>query len=64
MFFFDIKALVNDLGGPTKVAEAVGKVRTVTYGWIRRGRMGVDDLAELKGRHPDIDLNRYVKKRQ
>lgn len=64
MYFFDIKQLVTDLGGPTKVANIVGKVRTAIYGWYSRGNMGVDDLATLKGQFPDVDLNRYVKRKR
>lgn len=63
MFFFDTRQLVHDLGGPTKVAAIVGKVRTAIYGWHRRKNMPVRDLALLKGHFPDLDLNRYVKKK-
>lgn len=64
MFFFDTRQLVADVGGPTKVATLVGKGRTAIYGWHRRGNMPAADLAIIKGHFPDIDLNRYVRKRE
>lgn len=64
MFYFDIKALVQDVGGPTRVAQIVGKVRTAVHGWVKRGNMSASDLAAIKAHNPDIDLNRYVKRKE
>jgi len=64
MFYFDTRQLVADVGGPTKVAALIGKGRTAIYGWYRRQNMPACDLATIKGHFPNLDLNRYVRKRE
>lgn len=61
VFYFDVRHFIKDCGGPSAASSITGKVRGAVYGWLTRGRLGSDDLAKLKGAHPDLDLNRYVK---
>jgi len=64
MFYFDIRALIADCGGPSVVARVTGTTRPAIYGWINRGRMASKHIARLKGEFPSIDLNGYVKWRE
>lgn len=57
----DIQSLIDDCGGPAKVAEITGVQRTAPYGWIRRGYIASTALEKIKEVRPDIDLDTYFK---
>lgn len=55
----NVDRLVRDLGGPRRLADAVGQVRTAPYRWIKRNYIGSHVLARIKTAYPLIDLNQY-----
>lgn len=59
-FVFDVARFLADCGGIGAAPSSIGKERTCGYGWVKRRRMSSDDIAELKGLNPNIDLNAYV----
>lgn len=55
----NVGRLVEDLGGAAKVAAAVNKSRTTPYSWIKANYISSQNLALIKGAHPDLDLDLY-----
>lgn len=55
----DVKRLIEDLGGPSKVAAALGKARTSPYRWIERNYITSRTLAQIKDHWPKVNLDEY-----
>lgn len=55
----NISRLIDDLGGPARVAEMVGVQRTAPYGWVKRGYVGSPVLEAIKAAKPNIDIDDY-----
>tara|TARA_B100000214_G_scaffold151771_1_gene108662 strand:- start:3563 stop:3790 length:228 start_codon:yes stop_codon:yes gene_type:complete len=59
----NIKKLIDDMGGATKVAEIAGVQRTAPYGWIRQGHIRSTFLEKMTTAHPDIKIDQYFEER-
>jgi len=55
----NLAALIEDLGGASKVAQITGVPRTAPYGWIARDFISSRNLNALKTAYPDLDLDAY-----
>jgi hypothetical protein len=55
----NVQKLIDDLGGPTRVAAITGVVRTAPYGWVKRRYVGSPYLEKIKAARPDLDLDSY-----
>lgn len=56
---FNIKKLLDDLGGARQVANQLGICRTIPYGWIKRSFISSNYLSEIKEANPELDVNAY-----
>lgn len=56
---FDVKRLIDDLGGPREVAEMTGKSRTAPYRWIEQGFINTKVLEDIKAAQPHINIDSY-----
>ncbi len=57
---FDIRRLVSDLGGASRVAQKLGITRTIPYQWMDRDYVSSTYLAKIKEAHPALDLDNYI----
>jgi hypothetical protein len=57
---FDIRKLVSDLGGASRVAQKLGITRTIPYQWMDRDYISSTYLAKIKEAHPALDLDKYI----
>ncbi len=57
---FDIRRLVSDLGGASRVAQKLGITRTIPYQWMDRDYISSTYLAKIKEAHPALDLDEYI----
>ena len=55
----NIKKLIEDMGGATKVAKIAGVQRTAPYGWIRQGHIRSTFLEKMTTAHPHLKLDLY-----
>lgn len=59
MMKLNVPRLIENLGGPRKVAEVGGFNRTAPYGWIQRGFISQRTMERIKTVWPDLDLNLF-----
>ena len=59
--FFDIKSMVDDLGGATKISTKLECCRTTPYGWIKRGSISSKDLVKLKQAFQGVSFDMYFR---
>jgi hypothetical protein len=59
MVTFDIRRLINDLGGPAGVAAKLGIARTTPYRWLRSGHLSSRVIARLKEIAPNLSIDSY-----
>lgn len=61
---FNIKKLLDDLGGARQVANQLGICRTIPYGWIKRSFISSNYLSEIKEANPELDVNHYFEQEE
>jgi hypothetical protein len=60
----NVKKLIDDLGGPSRVAAMTGVVRTAPYGWVTRRYIGSRYLEKIKAACPSLDLDAYFEENE
>jgi hypothetical protein len=55
----EVDRLVDDLGGPARVAAAIGVSRTTPYRWIKRNFMSSRTMEQLKDAFPSLVIEDY-----
>lgn len=55
----NVKKLIVEMGGHSKLAELVEKPRTAPYRWEKSGRISSEVLEKIKKKRPELDLDYF-----
>jgi DNA-binding phage protein len=56
----NIKSLIKDCGGVSKVSRETEIPRVSIYRWISSGNISTDNLFKILELNSDINLNKYI----
>ena len=59
---FNIQRLIDDCGGPAKLAEAIGVSRTSPYRWLKQDMLSSRVLVKIKGQYPELKIDDYIER--
>lgn len=62
IYHFDVARLVDDFGGPAKMAVTLGVSRTTPYRWMRQGNLSSTTLCAVLEARPNTNINAYFVK--
>ena len=55
---FNVKQLIEDCGGVTRLAQTIGVSRTTPYRWMQQDMITTTKLSEIK-KHFALDVDMY-----